>query len=88
MANSMTKASDLRQEYCDGRIVLEEAKILDKKGDHFASSGKYGLAAKAFERIGQSLESEQERKEFKSIISLSGLAKMMSGDVKLHRSHT
>ena len=83
MANSMTKASDLRQEYCDGRIVLEEAKILDKKGDHFASSGKYGLAAKAFEKIGQTLESEQERKEFKSIISLSrAWQKMMLGDAK------
>ena len=71
MANSMIKATDVRQEYCDGRIALEEAKILDKKGDHFSSSGKYGSAAETFEKIGQTLESEQERKEFKFIISLS-----------------
>ena len=30
----MIKASDLRREYCEGRVALEEAKILDKKGDH------------------------------------------------------
>jgi tetratricopeptide (TPR) repeat protein len=71
MATSMIKSSDLRQEYCKGRVALEEAKLLDKKGDHFASSRKYGSAAETFEKIGQTLESEQERKEFRSIISLS-----------------
>ncbi len=83
MATSMIKASDLRQEYCDARIALEEAKILDKKGEHFASSGKYGFAAETFEKIGQTLESEQERKEFKFIINLSrAWQKMMLADAK------
>ncbi|MGA2768751.1 MAG: hypothetical protein ABSF24_10620 [Candidatus Bathyarchaeia archaeon] len=83
MATSMIKASDLRQEYCDARIALEEAKILDKKGEHFASSGKYGFAAETFEKIGQNLESEQERKEFKFIINLSrAWQKMMLADAK------
>jgi tetratricopeptide (TPR) repeat protein len=71
MASSMIKASDLRQEYCDARIALEEAKILDKKGNHYSSSEKYGSAAEAFEKIGQALESEQERREFRFIINLS-----------------
>jgi len=71
MATSMIKASGIRQEYCDARIALEEAKILDKKGNHYSSSEKYGSAAKAFEKISQTLESEQERKEFKFIINLS-----------------
>ena len=83
MATSMVKASDLRQEYCEGRVALEEAKILDKKGDHFASSRKYGLAAETFEKIGETLDSDQERKEFRSIISLSqAWQKMMLGDAK------
>jgi tetratricopeptide (TPR) repeat protein len=81
MATGVIKASDLRKEYCDARIVLEEAKILDKKGDHFASSKKYGSAAEAFEKISQTLESEQERKEFRSIIYLSrAWQKMMLAD--------
>jgi tetratricopeptide (TPR) repeat protein len=71
MAFSMIKASDMRQKYCNARIALEEAKTLDKKGNHYSSSEKYGSAAEAFEKIGQALESEQERREFKFIINLS-----------------
>jgi hypothetical protein len=83
MATTIVKASGLRKEYCEARIALEEARILDKKGDHFASSKEYGLAAETFEKIGQTLESEQERKEFRSIISLSrAWEKMMLGDAR------
>jgi hypothetical protein len=71
MATSMVKATDMRHEYCAARIALEEAKILDKKGDHYSSSEKYGSAAETFEEISQTLETEQERKEFNFIISLS-----------------
>jgi hypothetical protein len=83
MATGIVKESGLRKEYCDARIALEEAKILDRKGDHFGSSRKYGSAAETFEKIFQTLESEQERKEFLSIISLSrAWQKMMLGDAK------
>jgi tetratricopeptide (TPR) repeat protein len=71
MANSMVKATDIRYEYCIARIALEEAKILDKKGDHYSSSEKYGSAAQTFEGISQTSETEQERREFGFIISLS-----------------
>jgi hypothetical protein len=83
MATGMIKASDLRHEYCDARIALEEARILDKKGDHLASSVKYGSAAGTFYRIGQTLGSEQERKEFNFIFNLSrAWQKMMLADAK------
>jgi tetratricopeptide (TPR) repeat protein len=71
MATSMAKATDERHEYCVGRVVLEEAKILDKKGDHYSSSEKYGSAADTFEKLSQTLESEPEQREFKFITSLS-----------------
>jgi hypothetical protein len=71
MATGMIKASDVRKEYCEGRIAVEEAKILDKKGDHYSSSEKYGSAADAFEKMSHELESEQDRKELRLIISLS-----------------
>jgi hypothetical protein len=71
MANSMLKATDVRQEYCMARIAIEDAKILDKKGDHYFSSEKYGQAAEAFEKMGQALESEQEQREMKFIMTLS-----------------
>jgi hypothetical protein len=71
MANSIVKATDMRHEYCVARIAIEDAKILDKKGDHYFSSEKYGQAAEAFEKMSQALETEQQRKEFNLIISLS-----------------
>ena len=71
MATSMIKATDLRHEYCTARITLEEARILDKKGDHYSSSEKYGSAAEAFEKMGQALETEQEQREMKLITTLS-----------------
>jgi len=71
MATHMLKASDLRREYCMARIALEEAKNLDKKGDHYASAEKYSSVAETFEKIYQLLDSEQDRKEFKLITSLS-----------------
>lgn len=83
MATNLIKASDLRREYCLGRIALEEAKILDKKGDHYSSSQKYDLAAQTFEKIAQELESEQDRKEFNLIISLSrAWQKMMMAEAR------
>jgi len=71
MATGMLKTTDLRHEYCMARMSLEEAKILDKKGDHYSSSEKYGSAAGTFEKLSQALESEQEQGEFKFITSLS-----------------
>jgi len=71
MATSMVKATDSRREYCIARIALEEARILDKRGDHYSSSEKYDSAAETFEKISQTLESEQERKEIKFIVTLS-----------------
>jgi hypothetical protein len=71
MATNMLKATDTRHEYCDARIAVEQAKMLDKKGDHYSSSKEYGLAADAFERISQSQESEQEKREIRFIAILS-----------------
>jgi tetratricopeptide (TPR) repeat protein len=71
MVTKMLKATDLRQRYCTARIEVEEAKILDKKGDHYSSSEKYGSAAEQFEKMGQALESEQEQREMKFITTLS-----------------
>jgi hypothetical protein len=71
MANSMVKATDTRHEYCEARIAVEEAKILDKKGDHYSSSEKYGSAAQTFDRISQKQESQQEKREIQFITALS-----------------
>jgi hypothetical protein len=71
MATNLITAAELRCQYCSGRIYLEEAKILDKKGDHYSSSLSYGSAAQTFEQIAETLVSEQDRKELQLIITLS-----------------
>jgi tetratricopeptide (TPR) repeat protein len=83
MATNIAGATDLRHEYCIARITLEEAKILDKEGDHYSSADKYGMAAENFDKICQRLASEQEQKECKFIISLSrAWQKMMQAEAE------
>ncbi len=71
MVTELIRSADRRRRYCMGRIALEEAKILDKKGDHYSSSEKYGSAAVTFDTIAQALESEQDQKELRIITTLS-----------------
>ncbi len=82
-ATNMIKTTDLRHEYCIGKIALEEARILDKKGDHYFSSEKYGSAVAIFQKISEALESDQDKKEFKLIITLSqAWQKMTRGEAE------
>ncbi len=82
MAAELVKASDNREQYCIGRIALEEAKILDRQGDHAASSEEYGEAAEAFQKMAKT-ESEQSRKELQPIIFLcQAWQKMMIAEAK------
>jgi len=71
MVANLAKATAIRGEYCKARISLEQARIMDKEGDHYSSSEKYGSATETFEKISQELESDQERKEVKFTINLS-----------------
>ena len=82
MVSDLIKASDLRHAYCQGRITLEEAKILDKQGDHMESSKKYGTAAKILQDIGKA-GSEQTREELQPIVFLcQAWRKMMVAEAK------
>lgn len=71
MAVDVLNATDLRLEYCTARIALEDARILDKKGDHYSSSEKYCQAAETFGKMIDALESERERNEFRFMAGLS-----------------
>ncbi len=83
MAEEMLKATDLRHKYCIARVAVEEAKIFDKKGDHFSSSEKYSSAAEILEGIQEAVETEQDKKEFKLIATLSqAWAKMTKAEAE------
>lgn len=70
MATQLIQAADGREEYCKARVLIEEGKIIGRKGDHDSSSAKYGEAARLLERIAAATP-EQDRREIKLIMILS-----------------
>ena len=71
MITSLTNACDLRREYCGARMAFEEARALEKKGDHAPSAKKYSETVETLGKMIPRLESEQDRREFQFIIHLS-----------------
>ena len=70
MMERLLKASDLRQKYCQARILLEEAKLLDRDGEHLQSSKKYREAAQNISSIVDKVDNEPERKELEYVAIL------------------
>ncbi|MDV3293155.1 MAG: hypothetical protein LYZ70_02685 [Nitrososphaerales archaeon] len=66
----ISQASSLRKQYCEGRGALEEARMHDVEDDKPHSASLYGLAAKLFGGIAQSVQSVAERHEMTSIAQL------------------
>ena len=66
----LIRALRIRQEYCLGRIALEEAKIFDRQGDHEESSEKYGYAADRFEHASRNIDHDLDRRELLHLVYL------------------
>ncbi len=72
-----------RQRYCLGKIELEEAKILDRKGEEEASGTRYRSASQLFKELLAGARSEQDRTEFETLILFSeGWAKMKEAETR------
>ncbi len=56
-----------RERYAQGRIELEEARVLDKKGEEEESSRKYGSAHETFNRLLWDAPNEQSRREMETL---------------------
>jgi KaiC/GvpD/RAD55 family RecA-like ATPase len=69
LVKRLIEASEIREEYSHGRIAIEEAKILDMKGDHTGSSEKYDKAATVFQKISL-LDFDLGGKEAKPLVYL------------------
>jgi len=67
---SLSQASDIRCDYCLGRITMEEGRILDRQGEHLASSRRYSQAAERFQKVIDAMERESDRREFEPILYL------------------
>jgi KaiC/GvpD/RAD55 family RecA-like ATPase len=82
-AKRLLQASDSRARYCLGRIAVEEAKDMDRNGDHLASSRKYEYAAGIFQEL-MKTELEQTRRELEPLVYLCrAWQKMMMAEAKV-----
>lgn len=70
MSNLMQEANP-RRDYCMGRVSIEEAKLLDRGGDHRLSSEKYGEAIELLQNATHGLVMNQDRQEIQPIVMLS-----------------
>jgi len=87
IAEKLVKASGVRREYCLGRVSLEDARVLDRQGDHSASSKRYGQAVEKFQGVMDSLERESDQKELRPIINLcKAWEKMMMAEAQMSPS--
>ena len=71
LAAELVQASDVRRDYCSARILLEEAKLHGRTGDHLTASEKHGSAAAAFERLANAVALDQDRRELRLIKTLA-----------------
>ncbi len=62
------RISKVRERYCSGRVELEEARLLDKKGDEEASSRKYLSASQKFGALLPAAPSSQSRDEMETLM--------------------
>ena len=70
MTKKLFEATELRRKYCRSRILLEEAKLLDREGKYLQSSRSYGRAAQEISAIVDKIDVEAERKELEYIAIL------------------
>ena len=78
MVEGLIGAADNRARFCNARIALEEARLLDRNGDSGSASLKYGQAADMFTKINEAVTAEQDKKEIELIVTLSKAWKAMA----------
>ena len=65
------ESSRTLEKYCLGRVKLEEAKILDKKGEEAESRDKYHSASDVFRELMSETQSDQSRVELEALALFS-----------------
>ncbi|MBY8988755.1 MAG: TIR domain-containing protein [Candidatus Lokiarchaeota archaeon] len=66
----LVQVAKMRIDYCNAKINLEEAKILEKQSKHLVSAEKFALAASQFENICKLFEGEQDQTNLRAIYYL------------------
>jgi len=70
LVQRLLQASDLRRRFCRARILIEEARLLDRGGKYLQSSKSYREASQKLEPLIGNVESETESKELELLTTL------------------
>ncbi|MEJ2241268.1 MAG: hypothetical protein P8Y18_03890, partial [Candidatus Bathyarchaeota archaeon] len=68
-SEELINISRIRRKYCQIRVDIEEAKILDKNGDYASSSKRYGLAKSKLRQLLKETETEQNKRDFSLMLN-------------------
>jgi len=82
LVERLIQVTNARRNYSQGRIAIEEAKVLDKQGDNIASSEKYNKAATIFQEISQAELGEAAREAKPLFYLCQAWQKMKMADAK------
>jgi len=66
----LVAVAGLRKQYCIGRGAMEEAKLLNRKGDRISSARAFASAARLLEGIAPNFEREEARRELEFAATL------------------
>ena len=72
------------KQYCQARVLVEEAKILDRNGDEAASGHKYRSAYDVFQGLQKNTSQEQAKREFGTLaLFCNAWAKMKQAETEI-----
>ena len=89
-ASRLATTAQLRKQYCTGRVLMETAKISNRRGDRITSAAKYSNAAEILEDISPRFERDEARSELQFASTLCRAWENMElaeerGDTSLYR---
>jgi KaiC/GvpD/RAD55 family RecA-like ATPase/tetratricopeptide (TPR) repeat protein len=70
MMRKLFESSDIKRKYCQTRMLMEEAKLLDRAGKYLQSLTKYREAAQTISEIVDKVDVEAEHKELEYLAIL------------------
>ena len=68
--DSLIKVAKVRITYCEGRILIEEARIQRKEGNHLRSSEEFEAASSKFNSLCLTFQNERKRKQLEAVYFL------------------
>jgi hypothetical protein len=61
--NKLEKLIKIRIKHCSARVQVEEARLLERKGEHLAAAEKFALAASEFKEVCKKFKIKKEQEE-------------------------